>query len=88
MVVKFHHTVIASVTVRRSRGSEDVAALTELEFEKKRRVHKIDLQVVNPLFAAHSEVLIVQKALDRAPTSCWNNARFSRASVNHEKIGH
>ena len=63
MMVKFHNTVIASVAVGRSRGSEDVAALTELEFEKKRRVYKIDLQVVNPLFTAYFEVLIVQKAL-------------------------
>ena len=64
MMVKFHNTVIASITVRRSRGSEDVATLTELEFEKKRRVHKIDLQVVNSIFTAHFEILIVQKALN------------------------
>ena len=87
-MVKFHNTVVASAAVRRTCRSEDVAALAELEFEQQRRVHQIDLQVVNALFTAHFQVLVVQKALDRAPTSRWNDARLSRTSVNHKEIGH
>ena len=86
MVVKLHHAIVAQVAVAAARRPEDVASLTELEFEEQGLVSQVHLQVVYTCIMAYSHVFLRQKALNAVPAPRRDNSRLSRPSMDHEEV--